>query len=85
MGFWWWVLVFGGISLAALCSVRLLGLRLFRKAKVLFSELGRLGAAPARSKPPLDARGPAPNRRGRRIPSRSAATEPTERLRRRLT
>ena len=45
MSFWWWVLVFGGIAMAALGLFALLGLRLWRKAKVLVAELGRLSAA----------------------------------------
>ena len=39
MTFWWWVLLFGGIALAASGSSRMLGLRLWRKAKVLLAEL----------------------------------------------
>jgi len=42
--FWWWVLVFGGIAIAALGIHVVLGLRLWRKAKVLLAELARLSA-----------------------------------------
>ena len=43
MGFWWWVLIFGGIALAAVALYVVLGLGLWRRAKVLMRELGRLG------------------------------------------
>ena len=47
MTFWWWVLVFGGIAIMALALFAMLGLRLWRKAKVLLAELARLSALTA--------------------------------------
>lgn len=44
MGFWWWVLIFAGIGLAALVLYTLLGLSLWRKAKLVTAELGRISA-----------------------------------------
>lgn len=45
MGFWWWVLVFGGIAVVALGLFAVLGLRLWRRAKVLLAELARMSSA----------------------------------------
>lgn len=42
MTFWWWVLVYGGIAVAALVLYGLLGLGLWRTTKQLKAEIGRL-------------------------------------------
>lgn len=47
MGAWWLVLIFGGIGLFALALYAVLGLSLWRKAKVLMADLGRLSAVAA--------------------------------------
>lgn len=47
MGFWWWVLIFAGIGLAALVLYALLGLSLWRKTKVVAADLGRISALTA--------------------------------------
>lgn len=44
MGFWWWVLIFVDIGLAALALFALLGLSLWRKTKVVAADLGRISA-----------------------------------------
>jgi len=44
VNFWWWFLLFGGIAVAALGLFVLVGLQLWRKAKVLVAELARLSA-----------------------------------------
>jgi hypothetical protein len=44
VSFWWWVLIFGGIAVAALGLFAMLGLQLWRKGKVLLADLGRLSA-----------------------------------------
>jgi hypothetical protein len=44
---WWWVLLFGGIAVAALGFFVVVGLQLWGKAKVLLDELARLSAATA--------------------------------------
>ena len=44
---WWWVLLFGGIAVAALGLFVVLGRQLWGKAKVLLDELARLSAATA--------------------------------------
>jgi len=44
MGFWWWVLIFAGIGLAALVLCALLGLSLWRKAKIVMADLARISA-----------------------------------------
>ena len=44
MTFWWWVLVFGSIAVGALVIFGMLGLKIWRKARVLLVDLSRLSA-----------------------------------------
>lgn len=48
MAFWWWVLIFGGIAAVALALYGILGLRLWRKTRLLLSDLRRLSATTAK-------------------------------------
>ena len=47
MSFWWWVLVLGGIAVVGLVVLAVLGLGLWRRSKVLITQLGRLSTAVA--------------------------------------
>lgn len=57
MSFWWWVLLYGGIAVLALVLYGVLGLGLWRRAKRLTADIGRLtelAATAERTMRPLD-------------------------------